>query len=861
MRLTLLLGFACRAAGQFYAPETTFHDVVQRRYPVECVRVMLAWQEARSGQSARPQTVGFRLDATDATHRWTLKITGESADVLRSVTLDYPNSLLCLGPKFFRETAAQAARQLQIRAVPEAGFLSDAYWSGAARSHPSRESSLTNAFAISDGLTATNPVSTAIQLAGLLAHACPPPQAGRVTLDGLLLARAAAWLALAEIVSGNTEDAFWTPLLYQSGRGPGADAAWQGRPEAWTNQPLVRVWDVRMSRPNTQATFLAACDTPSASLAAALLFANAADEHTWPLLEDVLPMIFRSKASQRALHNYAPIAASRGSVGMGHQFSFGALAQRLAWMDLLQQRSASAEFAPFREGVTSCAQALQKLSRGRNSEDTALAGLEEMAPLYRLAEELSAGPLRETTVATCGDLAGYGWEMAGWQLGVRHRFLNERYGSREDARPVKTASLRALETWSPFFEASREGDETRQQAMNRLQYVTETMRFAGQKIPPFHGAGGAADPAATARRFVSACWLEPLHVPRYSALLGNGGVSSEIAPTLERLLEEGGFLESAPLLTYLAGRNLAQMKKSHPELLPLRERVAAAAPQPNLNTFEVLQSGEPRRPRDLAWAQDAERLYWKNTDSGLEETVFDAYALSGFPGEARRFYFRVRAHLGDPVKVSNNIGEKAWLLGLALDDPKLRKAALADGASGSASDLQTQAWDAAARGDVEAFSNAVRGRLERYPDTSGRYRWERILQFAELVPALAKPDHPDRQKALDYFGRDADATMLRWIWIQRYRLPPGDAIRFLGGRDPDAVRKVFVRVLENDLPAANAAVAELQQSPAGRGAYALVAIHARNRLLGAPQELTPDLMPPGARFTRDLVRERTDKGP
>ena len=78
-----------------------------------------------------------------------------------------------------------AARQLEIRPAPGTQRLSESYWGGAALSHPSRESSLTNAFALADALSVANSVPTAAQLAGLLAHACPPPEAGRVTLDGL----------------------------------------------------------------------------------------------------------------------------------------------------------------------------------------------------------------------------------------------------------------------------------------------------------------------------------------------------------------------------------------------------------------------------------------------------------------------------------------------------------------------------------------------------------------------------------------------------------------------------------------------------------------------------------------------------
>jgi len=857
--LLLLLGVAGRMEGQFYAPETSFHDLGQRRYPVECLRVMLAWRETVDERVLRDRTVEFRLDVTNGLHRWNLTFTPEAGREPRLVTVEYPDTLLRQGSEFYRKVATQVAQQLEIRSAAGAGNFSDAYWIGAARSQPARESSLTNAFALADALTASNSVSTAAQLAGLLAHACPPPQAGRVTLDGLMLARAAAWLALAETLSAHLEDALWTPLLYQSGRGPGADAAWKSRPAGWTNQASARLWDVRMSRPNTQTIYVAACDTPAASLAAALLFENAMNENTWPLLEDALPIIFPGRAGRWSLHNYAPLAAMRGSVGMGHQFSPGASTQRLEWLDLLRRRSSDPEFGRFRDAITSCSRRLQEQLKVRPTTDVALVGVEAMAPLYRLAEESSTGPLRATPVATMSDLAGYGWEMAGWQLGARYRFLEDRYGSPEDARPVKTACLQTMESWSPFFEVSREGDETRRAAMDRLQYVTETLRFAGQKIPPFSG-DGAPDPALTAQRFLRACWLEPLHIARYSMLLSAGGLSSEASPTLERLLDEGGFLQVAPLLTYLAGRNTAQMKKSYPELIPLRHRVATEAPQPNLNTFEVLQIGDHSHDRGLTWAQDSERLYWKNTDSGLEETVFDAYALAGHPGEARRFYFRVRSHLGDPVKVSNNIGEKAWLVGFALQDRKLMEAALEDSASGSASDLQMQAWNAAVRGDVAAFRAAVRDRLERYPDSKNRYHWERILQFAELLPALAKANHPDRQKALDYFGRDGTATMLRWIWIHHYNLPTADAIRFLGGREPDAIRKVWACVLVKDLPAADAAVAELQKSAAGRGPYALVAVHARDQLKGLPGNLAPDVMPAGVRFTRDLVKERVGKG-
>jgi hypothetical protein len=847
----LSLGVGVR--GQFYAPETEFHDLTQRMFPVECARVIVAWQNA-IGHPLPSGVVTYEVKSSSTTHSWKISLTGHSGEKSSPITVNYPNSLLKSGPEFYREVSRQIAAQLKVPARAGSGSVAASYWSGSSLARLSREASLTNAFALAATLSATNQDVVSAKLAGLLVHATLPGTAGQVTLDGVLLARAATWLALSESLTGEKVDALWMPILFQSGRAPDAETVWKLRPPGWADHAFVRLWDVWLSRPNSQAVYLAATDKEARPIGVAMLFFDAIRDDTWPLLEDLLPLIVPDPAGQREMHNYGPRVATRGSVGHGHQVAAAAVQQRIAWLQLLGQRAADGEVSGLADVLSPANQGLRAALLSQSKEEPAVAGLEAIAPLIRFAEKESVGPLLPTSTASVRDLLCYGWEMGGWQLGARFRFLDQRYGSRNDSRPVKSASLRVAEGWAPFLEASSEQQPGRAGAMHRLQFVTETVTFASQFYHPYVGDGDRNDGEAV-RTFISRCWLQSRYLGWFQAGLGAAKLDNLIPTNMERLLADGGVLQSDAALDYLASLNSAGLRKI-PGLFELRKQLATTARQPNATTVKVLYDDIVSGKDALARAQEMERLFWRNTDSGLEERTFRAYAAGGHAQEASRFYFRIRSLLTDPIKVSNGIGQHAWMMGYCAGDKKLRQAALKDSLCGSVSDLQLQAWEAAANADVDGFRAATREITERYPESNSASSWRRIHQFAPLLPALADKKHRDRERALDYFGRDALAVVLRWIWIRHYQLPKDDAIRFLGGHEPDYIRKVLALTLQKDVQGADAALCDVNAPKTGITAQSIMAYWAFYEIHGAPTGLAEDVMPASARFTRAAVNDR-----
>ncbi|HAB18988.1 MAG TPA: hypothetical protein PLX89_14200 [Verrucomicrobiota bacterium] len=192
-------------------------------------------------------------------------------------------------------------------------------------------------------------------------------------------------------------------------------------------------------------------------------------------------------------------------------------------------------------------------------------------------------------------------------------------------------------------------------------------------------------------------------------------------------------------------------------------------------------------------------------------------------------------------------------------DQELRRAAMEDSACGSASDLQLHVWEAAVRGDPKNVRAAATAIVERYPDGRNTEGWQRISEFIDLLPALADPKHVDRERALDFFGRDNTAVVLRWIWIRHYKLSAEDGIRFLGGREVEYVRKVLALALQKDAKGADAALCDVNAPKTGITAQTIMAYWAFHELNGVSQDIGEDVMPSSARFTRAAVVDRLNR--
>ncbi len=105
------------ARAQFYAPETEYHDKVQRLFVVELARV-LAWRENLHDGKIQEITYSVTVNTNGVT-TWKLKWLGLDGKPVRTVEVHYPNQLLLEGPQFYREVFKQEWSGTKWVALPK----------------------------------------------------------------------------------------------------------------------------------------------------------------------------------------------------------------------------------------------------------------------------------------------------------------------------------------------------------------------------------------------------------------------------------------------------------------------------------------------------------------------------------------------------------------------------------------------------------------------------------------------------------------------------------------------------------------------------------------------------------------------
>ena len=188
------------------------------------------------------------------------------------------------------------------------------------------------------------------------------------------------------------------------------------------------------------------------------------------------------------------------------------------------------------------------------------------------------------------------------------------------------------------------------------------------------------------------------------------------------------------------------------------------------------------------------------------------------------------------MKFSNNTGLDLFILGLCLHDDQFRQDVLEDSASASYSDMLIHISEAAYRDKPKEIDANTTELVERYEqnkgaDSTGR----RLLKFLPLLPGLRDVKHPSRREAFEFFGKDPCWVILRYIWIQKFKLPTADAIVLLGGRENDPLRRVIIGCLEKDEDKATEAAQQIYAgNPIGHESMVLVAfLHSRDASVAA----------------------------
>jgi peroxiredoxin len=833
---------------QFYAPETNYHDICQRTFPVEAARV-LAWIQNSGGGKIAEITYAVETNA-DGAITWRIAWRGPDGALLREATATYSEAALLRGPQFFREAFAQLAGK-DWQPAKSGPAINGAFWKGAARAGLSRAESITAAGALVPSEAPDAP--RAAELAGALAHAAVPIIGRQFTIDSVLLSRAAAWLCIAESLAGAADDAAWCPILFLSGREKAASALWlsKGKPSAEGEWP-VRFWDFILKKPLARDAFVFAARPENRPFAMPLLvyFGNIEIDYTQVICESAR-VLFDSATLPR-LHDYGPLLTERGGVGGGRLVE-GAwpMLARQAWLAALRQlRSAPPDFTGYADALKSAT-----AKPADEPADESLAGLKEAAPLLDVAFRNGAGPLIPVAHVTARDLLNFGWESEGVQLGVRYNFVKSSWSVPELAKQIAEAAFQHVGGIGIFFGKSEPKAPDSVDPL-RLQFVTDekVSQHLARSIPaPWKAAG----PLAYARR----CWLwKMINCCQVEALSKASAKPEEFAELLTRIEAEGGMLSDSRALAAIYSNIRAPMRSSVPGIAQLEEKLIAELPSAFTNCAGRLWHKFALNGKAESWfryAQELEKLGWSLGLPVRYWDVFTAHLQSAAWDSFKRYYRQVRPFVTDSVQFSNGTGPRAWTLGWLTGDRDLMETALRDSQTFSYSSLVLMTTAALEAEKYERARELIEACIERYESDEMQVQ---MRDFLPLIPALKEKQHADHERALDYFKEITKWPTAQWVLLKTCKLDTEDSVRFLGGDNTGPERALLVAALRGDKAkfAQLYAAADMRKFPM----MGFVLIHyLRAELLGIkPPENQPDLMPPGAQPLTALIQQSASMG-
>ncbi|MDR0901152.1 MAG: hypothetical protein LBM92_00080, partial [Opitutaceae bacterium] len=586
---------AADVLAQWHAPETNYHDPVQRVFPVELARV-LAWRENAAG-GAGISEVTYELNcAEDGAAEWTLRWLDGSGGVWREARVGYRAALLAGGPDFYRNVARQ------LRAQPWAAFaktsearLEEAFWGGLGQMQVSRMAGVREAMR-DGGALRENPLDAgaAARVAGGLLAATVPSVGGMFTLDSTLAARGAAWLALAEEAAGESTlagDLRWAVVLklaqredqamrlelnVRAGEGPGGGAA-GALPESARE---AREWWQFVTGPNERrAMLLQAAHHESAAKGAALLGHAVRLGEKGSLLPEAAQLLYGrdSEFSPELLelHDYTWLTTDRQA---RHWAVFlWADAARADWLRTMRQipdaerrqiegldeaikealLPPKLDSAMIKERGRKAVRATGEDFDARNMLDQVLPGFRKSAPLIQLGRWAGGGKLEPVAVASARDLLGFGWEMCGMQLRSQLRMI--------PFAPARSALRDKILEHTPelevFFGDGRRSQEIRgAEHLDRLQRVdlmAETLLFARTVADRNYKDRRTKTKMedAHAREMGRRGWLMPHHMECVAtASTYSAGKTALAAEFFERAHAEGGPVLDRKLLVSLMSR-------------------------------------------------------------------------------------------------------------------------------------------------------------------------------------------------------------------------------------------------------------------------------------------------------------------
>lgn len=848
---------------QYYAPDTAYHDPVQRVYPVELARV-LAWIENQKGgpqitevkfttEPAVARTVTRRAanqlpvvtKTPEENHSWGIEWCDANGQVVRRFRLIYKAELLESGAGFYRELLAQFRQQgLEVTLTATgAASAADPFYDGLAELEFNRLQTLRHATADYANLATTPDLSRARRLSGQLLATASFGLGGQHTLDTTLAARAAAWLALGE-TTGQNPDAPWSVLLALNRRTATALKHWQntpgaGAPAGW--------WSHLVEKKYADELCLAAVSLENPAHTLPLLTAAARQKNSASFQGDMLRMFFASQPKALlAAYEQAPWLYETGSIEAGHM-SGGAwtLAARRDWLTALRAYPADRRPAELSDEVIDAA--LQAQKESRLAPDPSLSGLAEAAPILRTAFAQARAPLAPVSTITLADLLHHGWEVQALHLGARHYFLNRRYGDQALGAKYREALAAANAELDSMLALRNDSPSQPKPAASPAHALLGRLEAAGslRSTLIFAGVLVENDRPRDFRAFSRTIWFSPANM--YRSISASQGDAHRL---IDLLAAEGNVeLCRRALSTPISETTRDRFKITDEHLARLSAHLAPTDP-----LWLTLRRDEIDAMPDHQRAITFETAYWNDPNERLATEVYRTYLAARDFASAQRFYDHARRQFGGSVAFSNSLGPSRLMRAIIDNDEPGIATALRDSATGSGGDLIIQMMVAIHKKDRPALTQIVNAAVERYPareNSKPLNSNEKLKAFLPLWPALADPNHADHAKALDFFGPVADWPSLRWLIAERLNLSTPDKIRFFGGDQAQAEFPFFIAYLRRDAGAFEklyTARGAPSQRKTQHMAWVLVE-HLRGDLLKISPADTHEFTPPAPKLT------------
>lgn len=863
----VFLGLAARLQAQYYSPDTEYHDLAQRFFPVELARI-LAWREHAGDSTVAQITHRVRVNEQRRVD-WEIQWLGPQTQTVHQVSIQYPESLLAQGPAFYREVFRQMWKA-GWRPLPQISEdkLFREFWHGAHQVGFSRVEAVRTAWNMLDA--AMPEERLAPRLAGLLQNAALPSLGGACTLDGLLLARGAAWLCLGEAMSaapGKRLDACWAPVLFLAGREDSAAELWnrslKDQSEAWPPNEIAHGWDFLLRRPNAEKAFLYAVQPGRERFALPLMmyYARVADLNT--VLDDVLSVFCERNAHfQARFYDYGPYLSVHAGISGGRllEGAWPALARK-SWVEALNDLPAEHRdydgYVPFsKAAVIGFKKEFADLSR---HADASLAGLSFAAPLLRREMYEGVGKLKPVGAISSRDLIAYGWESSGVQMLMRYRFVRDQWGVPEVANAIWTNCGPSFGYFSVFYSGSEaEGNEFKKSLYWRLQYSDLCQENFKTLASGVWGQSLAEDATLFYRR----CWLRPGQIPLQGSLLARHGPLPELLPMLKRQAAEGGPLVYQSVLQFLVRGMNDNTAGQIPGKQEFQEALARKLLEPTILQVNTLWEKQYEPMDSWTRGQALEKLFWEHPNIRIHSWIYNNYLCAHAHQSARRFYDQMSEFIREPVQFSNGLGKERYVQAYLEGDAAGMKKALSDCACGSMNHMIMLMWDACARDNLPELRRQIDEAIDRYDSArKSNSRTQRLKAFLPLIPALKNPADPGHAKALDYFADDSAWPVLQWIMIKQYQLGTPDAIRFLGGENTDTVRQFLAAYLQKDKPKFEKLFQDLARSDLSVKSVFALTTCLRNELLEAPvPQDQPDLKPKSATSLVESVLAAMEPG-